>query len=471
MAFNVYLYTFSKRKNSTEKPTGGLVFSGLMREPCGIIRPTVSFEFAAGVNPSAYNYAYIPNFGRYYFISEWTSVGRLWACSMEVDALASWRDEIGKQSLYVLRSSAQSDPQIVDMLYPSRVSPDVKYEYYSFDNWSYSFSSGTYIVGILSPDQSGVGACVYYAMTSAQFREFNYYLLSNIDWVSPDGGLWNEISKQLGKVLFNPFQYISSCVWVPITISGTSVAEIPYGWNWKIESTASRLSGSLLYSSEMTVTVPPHPDYAQFGSYIHSAPFSQYVITVPPFGVFPLNANIAATTENLTVSVDVDAMTGAARLQVRGAGYTFVDTAAQVGVQVQIAQLSLNVERGAQAVLQMTTGASQVGGKNPDAGVKNIFSGIADALGFIGRPAISTYGSTGSNSTLGPIKMEGIFYHPVETAPNLFGKPLCKQRVLSTIPGYIQISDPHADIACTETERDMIEGFMSNGFYFDSEVD
>ena len=109
MAFNVTLYTFSKRKNSTSKPTGGTVFSGLMREPCGVIRPSVSFEFPAGVNPSAYNYAYIPDFDRYYFIREWTSTGRLWACSMEVDALASWADAIGEQYLYVTRSSKRKN--------------------------------------------------------------------------------------------------------------------------------------------------------------------------------------------------------------------------------------------------------------------------------------------------------------------------------------------------------------------------
>ena len=470
MSFSVTLYTFSKRGNSTARPTDGRNFSCIMRHPSGVINPEISLELPAGENPSAYNYAHIPTFGRYYYIREWTASGRLWVASLSVDALASWRESIAAQRMYVLRSSAQSDPQITDMLYPSKVGPDVEYEYYSFDNWSYSFSSGTYIVGILSPDQNGVGACVYYAMTSAQFREFNHYLLSNIDWVSPDEGLWNEISKQLGKILFNPFQYVASCIWVPLNISGTSVSEIPYGWNWSIECAASRLSGSLLYSSEMTVSVPPHPDYAQFGSFIHSAPFSKYVLSVPPFGVFPLDANLAATTEELTITVDTDAMTGAARLQVRGAGYTFVDTAAQVGVQVQLAQSSANLEKAAHAVVQVAGGAGGVFGGNALGGAKNIASGVVDALEFAGRPAISTFGSTGSNATLGPVKMEGIFYHPVETSPRLFGKPLCRDVVLATVQGYLQIDSPHVSIACTETEREAIEGYMRDGFFLDMGV-
>lgn len=467
MAFDVTLYTFSKRKNSTVKPTGGTVFSGLMREPCGVIRPSVSFEFAAGVNPSAYNYAYIPTFGRYYFINEWTSVGRLWVCSMEVDALASWQEEIGSQRLYVLRSSARSDPSIIDTYYPAKTGPDVEYEYESFDNWSYSFSGGTYVVGILSPDVNGIGACVYYAMTSSQFRQFNNYLLSTIEWVSPGNGLWAEISEELAKVLFNPFQYIASCVWIPISITGKAVDSIPYGWNWNINRTASRLSGSLLYSSEMTMTVPHHPDYAQFGSFIHSAPYSQYVLTVPPFGTYPLDPNIASQTEDVTISVDVDAMTGVGRLQVRGAGYTFVDTSTQVGVHVQLAQAGVDIEKGAQSVAQVTAGAAGIAGGDYAGGAKTLAGAIVSALSFVTQPNISSMGSTGSNATLGPAKMEGIFYHPSSPSVTLFGKPLCERVLLSSIPGYIQVLEPHVSIACTDGERGMIESFLESGFHYE----
>lgn len=468
MAFDVTLYTFSKRKNSTAIPTSGTVFSGLMREPCGVIRPSVSFEFGAGVNPSAYNYAYIPTFGRYYFITEWTSVGRLWVCSMEVDALASWRTEIGAQRLYVLRSSARSNPSIIDTLYPATASPDVEYDYQSFDNWSYSFSAGTYVVGILSPDINGVGACVYYAMTSSQFRQFNNFLLSNIDWVSPGNGLWQEISEELGKVLFNPFRYVASCVWLPISLTGTPVQSIPYGWNWEINRPASRLSGSLLYSSEMNLTVPPHPDYAFFGSFIHSAPFSQYVVSVPPFGTFPLNPDIASQTEDITLTVDLDAMTGVGRLQIRGAGYTFVDTSAQVGVHVALAQSGVDIEKAAQSVAQIAAGAASLAGRDYASGAKTIASGIVSALSFAVSPNVVTMGSSGSVSTLGPAKIEGIFYHPTAPADALFGSPLCERVLLSSLPGYIQTLNARVAIPCTDTEREMIETFLDDGIFYET---
>lgn len=46
-------------------------------------------------NPSSYNYAYIPEFGRYYFISDMVHVSKgLWRISMQVDVLESFKNYI-----------------------------------------------------------------------------------------------------------------------------------------------------------------------------------------------------------------------------------------------------------------------------------------------------------------------------------------------------------------------------------------
>ena len=468
MAFDVTLYTFSKRRNSTARPTNGSVFSGLMREPCGIIRPSISFEFAAGVNPSAYNYAYIPSFGRYYFINEWTSVGRLWVCSMEVDALASWRDEIGEQSLYVIRSSAAKNNDIIDTLYPAMASPDIVSEYKDFESWNYSFGSGSFVVGFISSTSSGVGAVTYYGFTNSGFRKFCHSLLSTTEWLNPGGDTITEISDDLLKALFNPFQYIASCIWLPFDVNGTDVSIIPLGWDWGISADAKRMSGSMLYSEYLDFTVPPHPDWETYGTYIHSAPFSEYVLSVPPFGTFPLDANIASQTEDITASVDVDAVTGVGRLQIRGAGYTFADVTAQVGVPIQLAQNTLNINRATDAVSSIAGGAIKGALKDFTGAIADVASGVVSALSFAHTPLLISTGSNGSIAGFGPAKMTGIFYHPTSKSNSLFGSPLCERRTLSSIPGYLQIADPHVNIPAMESERADIESFMANGFFFEN---
>ena len=68
------------------------VFSGTLREETSVISPVVLMELE---NPSGYNYAYIPEFGRYYFISDMVSVRKgLWRISMKVDVLESFKNYI-----------------------------------------------------------------------------------------------------------------------------------------------------------------------------------------------------------------------------------------------------------------------------------------------------------------------------------------------------------------------------------------
>ena len=347
-------------------------------------------------------------------------------------------------------------------------SPDVVSEYKDFGEWGYSFSGGSFIVGFISSSGSGVGAVTYYAFSNTEFRKFCNSLLSTTEWLNPGGDTITEISNDLLKALFNPFQYIATCLWLPFDVPGDSVTTIPLGWNWGISANAKRMSGSMLYSFALAFQVPPHPDWETYGTYIHSAPFSEYVLSVPPFGTFPLDANIASQTKDVNIEVDVDAVTGVGRLQIRGAGYTFADVTAQVGVPIQLAQSTLNINRAADSVSSIVGGAIKSVTGDFTGVIADVASGAASALSFASAPLLVSSGNNGSLAGFGPAKMTGVFYHPTAKSNSLFGSPLCEQRLLNTIPGYIQIVDPHVRIACTDTERDMIEGFMSSGFYYDT---
>ena len=68
------------------------VFSGSLKDETSVTAPIVLMEIE---NPTGYNYAYIPEFGRYYFIRDMTVVRTgLWRISMQVDVLESFRNYI-----------------------------------------------------------------------------------------------------------------------------------------------------------------------------------------------------------------------------------------------------------------------------------------------------------------------------------------------------------------------------------------
>ncbi len=74
MAITLTLYSFKKRENSTKRPsTGGTDFSVVLLDETSLMTPT--FKLSIGSNPIGYNYAYVSDFNRYYFIN--ASVSKL----------------------------------------------------------------------------------------------------------------------------------------------------------------------------------------------------------------------------------------------------------------------------------------------------------------------------------------------------------------------------------------------------------
>ena len=62
---NIVFYKFTKKENSTARPeSGGFSISGILNENTSIISPSLSIKF--GVDITGYNYAYIPDFNRFY---------------------------------------------------------------------------------------------------------------------------------------------------------------------------------------------------------------------------------------------------------------------------------------------------------------------------------------------------------------------------------------------------------------------
>ena len=120
MAFRVDFYNFSKKENSTATPSANSAtsFNCKLLSPSGVLSPVLEINLGVNNYPN-YNYAYIPNFNRYYWISDWVNDGPLWRCSLNVDVLASYKTAIGNTNLYVLRAANSYDGDIIDTLYPT----------------------------------------------------------------------------------------------------------------------------------------------------------------------------------------------------------------------------------------------------------------------------------------------------------------------------------------------------------------
>lgn len=88
------------------------VRTGTLKDGCSVLSPSVVLT---GENLSGYNYAYIPQFSRYYFIKEITSVkSGLWEISMKVDVLETYKDSIKANTAILKRQENIWDMYIND---------------------------------------------------------------------------------------------------------------------------------------------------------------------------------------------------------------------------------------------------------------------------------------------------------------------------------------------------------------------
>lgn len=112
---DMYLYQFNGEKTLVDK-TNKLTFisklSGTLRESCSFISPIMTISLA---NAPTFNYVYIPNFNRYYFVTDITNVRNgLWNISLKVDVLMTYRVEISTQRCIVARNEFEFNNMIED---------------------------------------------------------------------------------------------------------------------------------------------------------------------------------------------------------------------------------------------------------------------------------------------------------------------------------------------------------------------
>lgn len=66
--------------------------TGTLRDSCSLLEPVINIESS---NVLRFNYAYIPDFQRYYFVKEITNLRKnIWTLELEVDPLMSFKGDI-----------------------------------------------------------------------------------------------------------------------------------------------------------------------------------------------------------------------------------------------------------------------------------------------------------------------------------------------------------------------------------------
>lgn len=104
-------------KNITQS---GSDISGTLREDCSIIDPVIAIE---GLSDMSVNYAYITEFGRYYYINNIVCRGNLFELQMHVDVLKSFAGGIRSNSAVIARQEKNYNLYLSDGVFKTEAIP------------------------------------------------------------------------------------------------------------------------------------------------------------------------------------------------------------------------------------------------------------------------------------------------------------------------------------------------------------
>lgn len=465
MSVSVAFYTFSKKINSTSKPTGaGTSFSCLLREPTSIQNPTIVLQTS---NPTAYNYAYISDFGgRYYFVTDWTSHKGQWIAQLKVDVLATYSTTIKNSSQFVVRSASVYDEYLTDKFYPAHCNPT-----YEKANWSGTnltdHSDISFVVGILGKagGSNTIGPVTYYSMTGAGLANLLNYMMTTYNTWS--GISSSDLVEGMQKAILNPFQYITCCFAMPFAaIQTNSVSSITFG-PYEYNATGYIIPKNTVIARSQSFTLDKHPQAASYGKYLNASPFTEYTLYCGPFGEIPIETASLVDESTLDVTIAFDAISGDATLYIvpgNSAKKAFYKSA-HVGVEIPVSSWNSNP-------FESTIANEQIIGNIPftlNAGkiMANIDQSILN-YAQSKMPEVRVSGSQGS--FIGwyyPTELRAKFYSITDPDNFHFGRPYNRISALTTLSGFTLIDNPAIAINGTEEEQSTILNYMTSGFFLE----
>lgn len=474
----INLYKFAKKPNSLALPNvQATSLDCLVKTPSSVINPTV--QVSKDVNPVAFNYAYIPEWNRYYFIQDVTYNLGTWLIDLRVDVLASYRDNILNSQQYVLRSYSQFNENILDNLYTTKANSANNFfknemgQVYALDLsplpeavtfFNKTYRQGMFIVGVVSPNDTGVS---YYSLT---FEKFSSFLADLMDFTPSD---MSDLAQGTAKSLFDPIQFITMCKWYPIGPTPTTPKN-----NIKLGSYTINLSQTVgtfdnarstrLYGD---IILPKHPQISEHGAYMQLQPYSSYNLYFEPFGDITLNNLLIYGADSLRCEWLLDYCTGKTALTItNNTTGALVGTAmADMGVDIPISQLTVDYIGG------FTSIAGGVGGFISSLFTGDVGGAINSAISGVGNaaqsaaPKVASIGAQGSFipysfgkpyiylNTLDQVDIDNVRY----------GRPLCEVKRIGSLSGYCLCSNSSIEIGGTSAEASEIESMLNSGVFIE----
>ena len=483
MGFDVKFFTVAKRKNSTFKPADTDVkytASCNIKESSGVLNPTISLSFTMESKPYNLNYAFIPLYGRYYWILDWTYSNRLWYADLKVDVLATYRDELMKKTFYFTRTSTAYDGNIIDTAYPAK-----SYKTFSITTgtmWEDSnWSKGTFVACILGKN----GLVNYYLFKTDAWKAFIEMIFTGTDWMKVPV---SDIPEAVLKAAFNPGQYLLNCFWLPIDVQTEYIpGHIFLGyWSIAFEGGINKYStiadNQALVNKALTYKIAKHPQSEARGFYLNHAPYSTAYFYSHAFGIIEIDMNNVNPDVEINVNIAVDVRSGDAELRAIQGNRVLALTRSNIACPITVGNLQDNTSQTATtfaSALPTLFNAATEGivdkftGKNNEeieqhTYMSGVSGGIGNALTSLRGKNNVIFGKGSMLASLGKLDLIQEFVHITDSNNGFIGRPYCKYNTMETLgEGFYLVQNGMTNLlGAYSAETEQVRAYLEGGVFY-----
>lgn len=466
--FTIQFGKAMKRKNSTKIESVGQSYECLLLDNTSIINPTFKIRFD---NPSElfeYNYCYVPEFKRYYFITDIISENSVvFYVVCECDVLATFRDDILATKAFVQYSQVAYNASLLDSRLPKGVTSTVKTASITMPEFT---KDGTFALTVASASDGETGASQTVLITKFGLSALSHSLFE------PD------IFESLVQYFTNPMDALISCVWTPYKGSGGGgTVDIMGVVTASGENAPKTVSGSVTVDVELKYSPIASDGDEVYNDYRNCEPFAEHSIFLPGAGLqllslAPFIGSGKSEAFNIEVEYNFSPCTGAITYKLKNSENPspIMIVNGNLGVEVPIAQANRGygpAVANTALTLGTTAIALEMGVSEGIGNMMKVHSAMSTAKDMMQAMTTTTTvsGSLGAWANApedyNTIKVISRYYDISEVPTminNTIGRPLFKDRLLSDLSGYTQCVGAHVKTWATKQETDMISMYVNN---------
>lgn len=477
----VRFYNFSKKRNSTALPSSTYTEKEVRwKEATSVHDPVV--EISGGPNTS-FTYAYIPDWDKYYFVEDYTSVDyNRTEYNLTEDVMGSHVSEISACSCRVVFCT---NPYYSTLNDP-RIGIHTTKETHTSYGSAILNSTGCYVLTVLNGINPGTGLGTTYILKQSCLQQIASWFTQKYD----------DFITQFFKG--SPMEGVFSLVWVPFAFpsgAGLAPTEIYIGTRGMVADgftiptdSVRQLTDGLFETKYATLATNLRYPATDFRAV---EPYTTGTLLLPGIGVVEVNQSDFLN-GSIYIQCVQDYLTGDMVYKINN-GSTFTSEnilatyTCNVGTQCPLGQITTNAN-GAVGGLStiaggLATGAFGLLTGNAMAALGGAGAVAAGASSFAlaaNKRQASVSGTTGGRiwSYLHIVGTFGIPQHtevsvdtedPEDSSGYIAikGRPLDEVVTISSCSGYIECDDASVTISGSDRERNEINEMLNSGFYYE----